>query len=147
MREALRNSDVKIRYGGDEFMVLLPDTSATGASHVAGIVHQALGKCTLSWEDQDISLTVSIGAATASGDTFDLADAEPSVARQALIARADAALYRAKRQGRDRVCIDQSSETVRSSGKESLREEATGRRQPASSLDASALTAAEAPVR
>ena len=100
MHEQLRNSDVKIRYGGEEFVVLLPDTPITGATHVAKILNQELGKIKLSWEGRDVATTVSIGVAVARAGELD---------RRTLIGRADAALYRAKREGRDRVCIDPRS--------------------------------------
>ena len=100
MHEQLRNSDVKIRYGGEEFVVLLPDTPITGATHVAGLLKQALGKISLAWEGQNVSTTVSIGVAVARAGELD---------RRTLIGRADAALYCAKREGRDRVCIDPRS--------------------------------------
>ena len=50
MHEQLRNSDVKIRYGGEDFVVLLPDTPITGVTHVAGLLKQELGKISLAWE-------------------------------------------------------------------------------------------------
>lgn len=100
MHKQLRNSDVKIRYGGEEFVVLLPDTPIAGGSHVADILNRELGKISLSWEGEDVSTTVSIGVAVARAGELD---------RRTLIGRADAALYRAKREGRDRVCIDPRS--------------------------------------
>ncbi len=100
MHKQLRNSDVKIRYGGEEFVVLLPDTPIAGGSHVAEILNRELGKISLSWEGEDVSTTVSVGVAVARAGELD---------RRTLIGRADAALYRAKREGRDRVCIDPRS--------------------------------------
>ena len=100
MHEQLRNSDVKIRYGEEEFVVLLPDTPITGATHVAEILNRELGKLTLAWEGHEVSTTVSIGVAVARAGELD---------RRTLIGRADAALYRAKREGRDRVCVDPRS--------------------------------------
>ena len=82
------------------FVVLLPDTPIAGGSHVAEILNRELGKISLSWEGEDVSTTVSVGVAVARAGELD---------RRTLIGRADAALYRAKREGRDRVCIDPRS--------------------------------------
>ena len=113
LHSGLRNSDVKIRYGGDEFMVLLPDTPVAGATHVAEILRQQISELTLSWEGHSISSTMSIGIAAVSGDGFDpTIDSALSTVRQSLISRADAALYCAKREGRNRVHVDQGEVDV-----------------------------------
>jgi diguanylate cyclase (GGDEF)-like protein len=92
----LRPLDMTARYGGEEFVVLLPATSATGARAVAdalcaavamlGVVHDA---------HPEGRVTISVGVATLDPD-------EASEA-PALVAAADAALYRAKANGRNRV--------------------------------------------
>jgi diguanylate cyclase (GGDEF)-like protein len=91
----LRNTDIPIRYGGDEFAIILPETSKTEAWVVAEKIRAALGELTLVAADGvRISTSGSIGIASygAAADTA-----------YALLAAADAALYRAKRSGRDRV--------------------------------------------
>jgi diguanylate cyclase (GGDEF)-like protein len=91
----LRNTDIPIRYGGDEFAIILPETSKTEAWVVAEKIRAALGELTLVAADGvRISTSGSIGIASygAAADTS-----------YALLAAADAALYRAKRSGRDRV--------------------------------------------
>jgi diguanylate cyclase (GGDEF)-like protein len=94
MRQILRRSDVRCRYGGDEFLVVLPETSPKAASKVAEWLRQELQELRIQVAGQGVSPTVSIGVATAvEGD----ADAE------AFISRADAALYEAKRAGRNCV--------------------------------------------
>jgi diguanylate cyclase (GGDEF)-like protein len=94
MREVLRRSDVRCRYGGDEFLVVLPETSAKDASRVAGWLRSELQEVRIDVGRESISPTVSIGVATAAeGD----ADAE------SFIGRADAALYQAKQAGRNCV--------------------------------------------
>ncbi|MGN6329949.1 MAG: diguanylate cyclase domain-containing protein [Rhodanobacter sp.] len=91
LRAALRPSDRAARYGGEEFVLLLPEADAAGAREVAErILHAFRG---FAWPQR--AVTVSIGVAQAvSGDTA--AD---------LIQRADAALYAAKRAGRDQAAM------------------------------------------
>ena len=91
----LRSTDIPARYGGDEFAIILPETTKTEAWVVAEKIRAALGELTLLASDGTrISASGSIGVA-AYGPTADSA--------YALLAAADAALYRAKRSGRDRV--------------------------------------------
>jgi diguanylate cyclase (GGDEF)-like protein len=97
MRELLRNSDVKCRYGGEEFVVLLPDTPLTGALHVAESIRREIGAIQLQWRETTVAVTASIGL-TAAGP----AELEVST----LVGRADAALYRAKREGRNCVRVE-----------------------------------------
>lgn len=87
-----RANDLVARYGGEEFAVLLPNTSATGAVAVAERVRQAVAA--LPWPNR--AVTISVGVATLS-----------SAARTAtdLVRLADAALYAAKRSGRNRTMI------------------------------------------
>jgi diguanylate cyclase (GGDEF)-like protein len=93
LAEVLRASDVKCRYGGDEFLVILPDTLLTGAEHAASIVTRAIARVVVSAASGALSPTASIGVtATAGGEV----DPTP------VIMRADQALYRAKREGRNR---------------------------------------------
>lgn len=94
MHDVLRGSDVKCRYGGEEFLILLPDTPLAGAARVADTLRHELEAQTVTWHDTAVSFTASFGvAAAAPGET----DAD------AIIGRADAALYRAKQAGRNRI--------------------------------------------
>ena len=97
MQELLRNSDVKCRYGGEEFLVLLPDTPIDGAVHVADVLRQEIAKLSVLWNGQPVSTTASVGVAVADKGELDA---------RALVGHADAALYRAKHLGRNRVCVD-----------------------------------------
>lgn len=107
LHQKLRNNDIKIRYGGDEFIVLLSDTPVADATQVVEMLNQSLRGLAVRWEDHQVSATVCIGASAVRAEEFDLTvDADPLFVRQSLVARADAALYRAKRAGRDRVCVD-----------------------------------------
>lgn len=94
----LRDSDVLARYGGEEFAILLPDTPLAGAKKAAERVRAVVGSDPVMTRAGDVSVTVSVGVAEASGDQL----ARPSE----LVSRADAALYEAKRAGRDRVVLD-----------------------------------------
>jgi diguanylate cyclase (GGDEF)-like protein len=101
MRDLLRGSDLKCRYGGEEFLVLLPETALEGAKRVADTLRRELAETTIPWQDQTIGITASFGVTTALLSEVD---------SQALIARADAALYRAKDQGRN--CVRLSIESA-----------------------------------
>jgi diguanylate cyclase (GGDEF)-like protein len=94
LQGALRGSDLAARLGGDEFAVILPATGQKGAARVARRLRAQIAALALA---EGGGLTASIGVAT-------LNDGIPegdSVER--LVARADRALYEAKRKGRDRV--------------------------------------------
>ncbi len=91
----LRDEDVIGRYGGEEFVIALPGTPLAGALHVAQRIQTQLRSLAVpSEKGEEIHITVSIGVATwdTGIDTF-----------EALIKRADAALYLAKENGRDRI--------------------------------------------
>ena len=92
----LRAADIIGRFGGEEFAVLLPNTVPDGALVVAERIRAAMKTEPVAFEDWQISFTASIGLAR-----FDPQDTSATE----LIGRADEALYRAKRDGRDRVCL------------------------------------------
>ena len=93
-REGLRQLDVIGRYGGEELVVLLPETSAAVAQETAERLRRSVEQLRIPGAAGDIQLTVSIGVATAGPHTESVA---------ALINQADRALYEAKRGGRNRV--------------------------------------------
>lgn len=90
--QAIRSADLAGRWGGDEFLVICPETGLTEAREVAGRIARAL--CA-SQEAEGIRLTVSQG----------LACSQPGDTRDVLLGRADRALYRAKAEGRDRLVV------------------------------------------
>lgn len=92
----LRGSDVKCRYGGDEFLVILPETGIAGASQVAEHIRQGIRSAELAVLMDGERVTCSIGVTVACAGEL-----EP----ERLIARADAALYKAKAEGRDKVVV------------------------------------------
>jgi diguanylate cyclase (GGDEF)-like protein len=96
LKSTLRTSDVKSRYGGEEFLILLPETPIEGARHAADLLRDELSKLEVPWGPELIHVTGSFGVACARPGELDPAT---------LIGRADEALYRAKREGRDRVRV------------------------------------------
>ncbi len=97
MKECLRASDVATRYGGEEFALLLPQTDATEAFHLAERIRRRIEEHPLPIAGGDaIPVTVSVGVG-------ELGEGEAGEAAQQMLAEADAALYQAKREGRNRV--------------------------------------------
>jgi diguanylate cyclase (GGDEF)-like protein len=101
MRDVLRGSDLKCRYGGEEFLVLLPETPLEGAKRVADTLRREIAEMAVNWKDERLRVTASFGVTVAMPSEID---------SEAIIARADAALYRAKDQGRN--CVRLSAEPV-----------------------------------
>lgn len=97
LRKHARNDDIAARIGGEEFALLVPECDAEAAQVFAERVREAVATAVFSPGGEPQHITVSIGiAALAKGrDT-----------RPALMAAADTALYRAKSEGRNRVCIE-----------------------------------------
>jgi two-component system, cell cycle response regulator len=95
LTEQCRKGDMPARYGGEEFSVVLPNTNAVGANVVAERIRRALEASETVFDGKQLKFTSSIGVASAQG-----AGVEPVAA---LAARADEALYSAKRSGRNRV--------------------------------------------
>ena len=96
MKEALRGSDLQCRYGGEEFVVLLPDTPLDGAKRVAESMRRHLARKAIKRPEGSIFVTASIGVSAAMAGELDA---------KALLARSDAAMYRAKRDGRNCVRV------------------------------------------
>jgi diguanylate cyclase (GGDEF)-like protein/PAS domain S-box-containing protein len=93
--ELVRDSDIVARYGGEEFVVLAPHTSRQGALVLAERIRQRTATSACSSHSWSGTMTLSVGVAELER-TPDASDS--------LIARADGAMYQAKRQGRNRVC-------------------------------------------
>ncbi len=93
MKAQMRDVDRIGRFGGEEFVALLPGTAATEALSAAERLRDALLRRPWAWQGESTSLTVSIGVAAWRGPQDEVAS---------LLKRADAALYRAKALGRDR---------------------------------------------
>lgn len=95
LQELVRNEDIACRYGGEEFTVVLPEADAAAAMQRAEQIRAAIAATTIVHLRQTFGpATCSIGLATSTGDRD---------TPQQLLQAADAALYRAKAEGRDRV--------------------------------------------
>ena len=96
MKEVLRGSDLKCRYGGEEFLVLLPETPLDGGTRVAEALRRDIADASIHWGTDTLAITASFGVTVALPNEVNTA---------ALLARVDAALYRAKDEGRNCVRI------------------------------------------
>jgi diguanylate cyclase (GGDEF)-like protein len=95
IRQHCRQGDLLGRYGGEEFVLCLPDTSAAQAAEIAERICTAMAETVVSHDDRSIQVTVSIGvAALRPGETI-----------EQWLSRSDNALYQAKREGRNRCAI------------------------------------------
>ncbi len=96
IKRSIRSVDMVGRLGGEEFVVVMPETSAEGALAASQNIMSHIRQARLRTDDFVIQMTVSIGIATVSLDdkNFD-----------AVLQRADVALYAAKRQGKDRAVV------------------------------------------
>jgi diguanylate cyclase len=95
LTEAVRPGDVVARYGGEEFVILLPDTPCDAAREVMVRVQRALTRRFFLHANERVLITFSAGVAQVGAGEQ----------RDAAIARADAAMYRAKKSGKNRVCV------------------------------------------
>ena len=93
-QKMLRHNDLLGRLGGEEFALLLPETNLSKAREVGERIRQALENLVVDYEDQAIRFTVSLGLSVAQNDSDTLMN---------VMSRADAALYRAKAEGRNRL--------------------------------------------
>jgi diguanylate cyclase (GGDEF)-like protein len=105
-RSARRPSDLAARFGGEEFVVILPDTDNGGAALIAASIHSAVRALAIDQSGSEYgAVTVSIGLACT--------DINQVVDPLALMRLADLALYRAKALGRNRTCTaEPAGETV-----------------------------------
>jgi two-component system, cell cycle response regulator len=99
VRRAVREIDVVTRYGGEEFLLVLPSTNFSGALAVADRVWRAVGGEPFTLATGSERISVSVGVAV-----FPSRDIK---SKDQLIKAADKALYQAKNEGRDRICVFQ----------------------------------------
>ncbi len=92
----LRNVDIFARWGGEEFVALLPETDVEGAAIIAERLRRQMAEMIVTSGDQNITTTVSIGLSQ-------YRDGE--IAIDGPLGRADSAVYEAKKNGRDRISI------------------------------------------
>jgi two-component system cell cycle response regulator len=100
LREQLRAADVVARYGGEEFLAVLTGAEAAEAMLVAERLREAVASAPVVAEGQTVPVTISIGVALGG----------PGTPAEKVIGAADAALYRAKRDGRNRAYLAEPQE-------------------------------------
>jgi diguanylate cyclase (GGDEF)-like protein len=98
-RQSVREVDVVARFGGDEYLVVLPSTHFAGSVTVAERIWREVGNRPFSAEGRAISVTLSIGVA--------LYPSRDVRSKDALLRAADTALHQAKRDGGNRICVFQ----------------------------------------
>lgn len=103
LRAGLRDVDLLGRLGGEEFSIVLLNTSDDAAERVAERLRVMVAEEAVAFDHRQISMTVSIGMASQT-------KADQSI--EQIIARADDALYRAKRNGRNRLVVHRPAEAV-----------------------------------
>ena len=94
VKESIRSTDYFGRYGGEEFIILLPDTSKIDAFHVAEKIRERFRKSNLLGDD--VELTISCGISTFPKD---------GISKEIIIEKADRALYTAKEEGRNKTVV------------------------------------------
>jgi diguanylate cyclase (GGDEF)-like protein len=97
LRHNLRDEDFVCRWGGDEFCALLPRAKREQAQKVAERILHAIEELDILFEERTIKVALSIGVVTDEGQAKDVSE---------LVGRADAALYRAKAEGRRRIAFE-----------------------------------------
>jgi diguanylate cyclase (GGDEF)-like protein len=114
----LREYDLVGRFGGEEFALLLPQTKALDAYRIAERIRTHIGSMPITVSDdagaEPVSLSISIGVA-ALGASW---DSSSGAQLTELLAAADGALYQAKREGRNQVCVVTENATLGASGRE-----------------------------
>jgi diguanylate cyclase (GGDEF)-like protein len=92
----LRPGDLVVRYGGEEFLLVLDGLNVMLASQVAQRLRENVATAQVQVDAVTLNYRISIGISCSDAQGFDL---------KKLIEAADGALYRAKQQGRNRVCV------------------------------------------
>ena len=96
VRKSIRRTDIPVRYGGEEFLVLLPHTNLSGAIKVAERIRVSFSKVVFKEGSEVFRLTVSAGVASCESEGCEL---------DTLLYKADKALYQAKREGKNRTVV------------------------------------------
>lgn len=96
-KDRIRHTDVLGRYGGEEFLIILPDANNESAFKVASEIRKSIADMEIPFNGKIIKITTSIGIASA-------IITEKNMSVDKLINNADIALYKAKDNGRDQVC-------------------------------------------
>jgi len=96
IKSCSRSTDLVARYGGEEMVVILPNTNKTAVIEIAERIRSSIANHIVKHEDQELKVTISVGVAMLKDDIED---------KYELIRQADAALYRAKHNGRNQVQV------------------------------------------
>ena len=96
IKASLRGSDLRCRYGGEEFVVLLPDTPLEGAKRVAELLRRQLARQVIKHVEESISVTASLGVSVSKPGELDA---------KKILSQADTAMYKAKKDGRNCVRV------------------------------------------
>jgi diguanylate cyclase (GGDEF)-like protein len=104
LKESIRSCDYAARYGGEEFMLILPETGAEDGVELAERIRNQIAEKEMGSDGNPLKVTISIGVASFPKDGDD---------PHSLMKRADAALYEAKRRGRNRVVLSGESRKKR----------------------------------
>jgi|GEM_PF-418327 len=94
-KDAVRSSDVVARIGGEEFVIVMPSTELHNANNFAERLREKIAQLEIKVDEQEISLTVSIGVSQWQAEQF--------ISAETFIAHADKSLYQAKNSGRNKV--------------------------------------------
>ncbi len=97
IRNSKRKSDISARFGGEEFVILLPNTNVNGAKIVAENLRKSVENAHLIYDTNTVSYTISLGVTQV--------DLSANQNIEEGLKQADKALYEAKATGRNRVCI------------------------------------------
>lgn len=102
LQKQTRKSDILSRWGGEEFIILLPNTKPVGATVLAEKMRQSVNQMVLNFKSEiQLQFTISIGIAEV--------DREVDTSIENVVNRADKALYEAKNTGRNKICVFKSS--------------------------------------
>lgn len=106
LQDNCRRENIIARYGGEEFAILLTNSGLTAAAalQAAERLRKVLGAQDFAFSGRKVRLTVSIGVAYSTGN---------SAVPESMLARADQALYQAKRSGKNRVCLHETKHVER----------------------------------
>ena len=99
INERLRDSDTICRWGGEEFLILLPECDITRATRICEEIRKTIEKRVVIYAEHEINVTASIG----------ITEMQQGEAALPLIKRVDDALYEAKKNGRNKISINYPS--------------------------------------
>ncbi len=118
IRAKVRKEELFARYGGEEFAVVLPETTCEDAVSFAERIREEIAGRPFEYDGESFSVTISLGVASTIGHV--------AITPLELIEGADRALYRAKHEGRNRVCIWAGNEVPSANNPEPVASESAG---------------------